>query len=80
MSEGLWSAMFSEDWSLGQLRNSAPFQRALRTRAGCCVSHVLQTLTDLDPRATVLPVDGVGAFDLVSRKRYDARVDGHGRW
>ena len=32
---------------------------------GCeCVSHTLQTLLDLDPRATVLSVDGVGAFDL----------------
>ena len=34
---------------------------------GCeCVSRVLQNLTDLDPRATILSVDGVGAFDLVS--------------
>ena len=47
---------------------TAPFQYALRTRAGCeCVAHVLQTLTDLDPNATILPIDGVGAFDLVSR-------------
>ena len=47
---------------------TAPFQYALRTRAGCeCVSHVLQTLTDLDPTATILSLDGVGAFDLVSR-------------
>ena len=47
---------------------TAPFQYALRTRAGCeCVAHVLQTLTDLDPNATILSIDGVGAFDLVSR-------------
>ena len=32
-----------------------------------CVAHVIQTLTDLDPAATVLSVDGVGAFDLISR-------------
>ena len=31
------------------------------------MSHVLQEMTDLDPLATVLSVDGVGAFDLVSR-------------
>ena len=32
---------------------TAPFQHALRTRAGTeCVSHVMQTLTDLDPRTT----------------------------
>ena len=58
---------------------TAPFQYALRTRAGCeCVSRVLQTLTDLDPSATILSVDGVGALDLVSQCNV-ARVDGHGR-
>ena len=47
---------------------TAPFQFALKTRAGSeCVSHILQTLTDLDARATILSVDGVGAFDLISR-------------
>ena len=48
---------------------TAPFQYALSTRAGCeCVSHALQTLTDLDESATILSVDGVGAFDLISRR------------
>ena len=43
------------------------FQYALRTRAGTeCVSHIMQTVTDLDPRDTILSVD-VGAFDLISR-------------
>ena len=47
---------------------TAPFQYALRTRAGTeCVSHIMQSLTDLDPRTTILSVDGVGAFDLISR-------------
>ena len=37
-------------------------------RAGSeCVAHILQHVTDLDPRATIVSVDGVGAFDLVSR-------------
>ena len=46
---------------------TAPFQYALRTRAGTeCVSHI-RSLTDLDPRTTILSVDGVGAFDLISR-------------
>ena len=31
------------------------------------MSHVLQTLTDLDPTATILSLDGVGAFDPISR-------------
>ena len=54
--------------ALSAEKATAPFQYALRTRAGCeCVSHVLQTLTDLDPSATILSIDGVGAFDLVSR-------------
>ena len=47
---------------------TVPFQYALKTKAGCeCVAHVLQTLTDTDPEATVLSIDGVGAYDLISR-------------
>ena len=47
---------------------TAPFQYALKTKAGCeCVAHVLQTLTDTDPDATVMSIDGVGAYDLISR-------------
>ena len=47
---------------------TAPFQNALTTRARVeCVAHVIQTLTDLDHKATVLSVDGVGVFDLISR-------------
>ena len=47
---------------------TAPFQYVLTTRAGVeCVAHVIQFLTDLDQQATVLSVDGVGAFDLISR-------------
>ena len=42
---------------------TAPFQHVLKTES---VSHVLQTLTDLDVRTTILSVDGVGAFDLIS--------------
>ena len=35
---------------------TAPFQFALKTRAGCeCVAHVLQTLTDLDPTQRSCP-------------------------
>ena len=47
---------------------TAPFQYALSTKAGCeCVAHVLQTLTDLSPEVTVTSIDGVGAYDLISR-------------
>ena len=47
---------------------TAPFQYALSTKAGCeCVAHILQCATDVDPEATVISVDGVGAYDLISR-------------
>ena len=46
-----------------------PFQYALSTRAGCeSIAHVVQVMTDRDPNCTVLSIDGVGAFDLVSRR------------
>ena len=47
---------------------TAPFQYALKTRAGCeCVAHIFHSLTEVDPSTTVISVDGVGAFDSVSR-------------
>ena len=47
----------------------SPFQFALPTRAGTeCVAHVLRTATELDPRRTVVSVDGIGAYDLMRRK------------
>ena len=46
----------------------SPFQHALTTRSGCeCVAHAVPALTDVDGRATILSIDGIGAFDLVSR-------------
>ena len=48
---------------------TAPFQYALSTRAGCeCIAHALQALSDLNPATTITSIDGVGAFDLISRK------------
>ena len=48
-------------------RVTAPFQYALSTKAGCeCVAHALQGLTDLDPEATVLSIDGISAYDFIS--------------
>ena len=49
-------------------RATSPFQCALSTRAGCeCIAHALQALTEVNPDATILLVDGIWAFDLVSR-------------
>ena len=46
----------------------APFQYAFTTKSDAeCIAHALQTLTDLDDRATVRSIDGTGVFDLVSR-------------
>ena len=37
---------------------TAPFQYVCSMRAGCeCIAHVLQVITDLDPRATVTSID-----------------------
>ena len=45
-----------------------PFQYALSTRAGKeCVTHMVQALTSGDREATILSIDGIGAFDLISR-------------
>ena len=47
---------------------TSPFQHALATKSGReCVAHAIQSLTDLDSRATVLSIDGINAFDLISR-------------
>ena len=48
--------------------STAPFQYALSTRVGCeCVAHIVQAITSSDESATVVSVDGIGAFDLISR-------------
>ena len=53
---------------------TSPFQYALTTKSGGeCVAHAIQALTDLDSRATVLSIDGISAFDLISRA---AMLDG----
>ena len=53
---------------------TAPYQYALSTRAGCeCIAHSLQGLCEMDPTCTVLSIDGIGAFDQISRA---AMLDG----
>ena len=45
-------------------RATAPIQHALSTRAGCeCIAHALP-LTD---QSTIISVDGIGAYDTISR-------------
>ena len=46
----------------------APFQFALSTRAGMdCVGHAIRAMTDQNPQATVLSIDGIGVYDHVLR-------------
>ena len=46
----------------------SPFQYALATKAGCeSVAHISQSLTYQDERATIVSIDGVVAYDLISR-------------
>ena len=48
---------------------TAPYQYALSTRARTeCVAHALQVLTEMDPMTTIVSIDGVGAYDSISRK------------
>ena len=49
-------------------KTCASFQFALSTRAGTdCVAHAVRATPDLDPHMTVLPIDGIGAYDHVYR-------------
>ena len=53
----------------------APFQYALSTRAGTdCVGHLLRAATDANLNATILTVDGIGAYDHVLRSAMLGRL------
>ena len=48
---------------------TSPFQYALSTRAGCeCVAHTLQALCEINPKTTIVSVEGISASDVVSRR------------
>ena len=48
---------------------TAPFQHVLSTRARCeCVVRILQSIIDKDFDVIVVSIDGVGVYDLISRK------------
>ena len=63
---------FAEDFE----QECPPFQYALSTRAGTdCVGHLLRAVTDASPSATVLSVDGIGAYDHVLRAAMLGRLE-----
>ena len=48
---------------------TAPHQQAMSTRVGKeCLAHVLKEFTETDPQATIVSIDGVVAYDSISRK------------
>ena len=54
--------------------------RAYSARAGTvCVGHLLRAATDVSPSATVLSVDGIGAYDHVLRVVMLGRLERHVR-
>ena len=54
----------------------SPFQFALSTKSGCeCVAHCIQALCETDPQLTFTSVDGVSAFDLISRRAMMAGLE-----
>ena len=58
---------FAKQLSTAVERSTSPHQNAVTTRAGCeCVAHVLQSLIEVDPLATVTSIDGTSIFDLIS--------------
>ena len=60
---------FAQQLRLAVGQHTSPFQFALSTKSGCeRVAHIAQAMTDLDPTTTLLSVDGIGAFDLISRE------------
>ena len=54
----------------------APFQFALSTRAGTdCVGHAIRAMAYANPECTVLPIDGVGAYDHVLRSSFLTKLN-----
>ena len=68
MIRRLVARTMSQQLSKAVERATSPFQYALTTPSGGeCIAHALQAITDLDDRPTVHSIDGIGAFDLISR-------------
>ena len=67
-SFGVWSRTIAKQFSKQGEAATAPFHFALSTRTGCeCVTHLIRGATDVNDRTTIVSVDGIGAFDSISR-------------
>ena len=68
-SDGGVKGIVAGDIVRRHVARTAPYHYALRTRACTeCPAHALQAMTNLDEEATVLSIDGVGAFNTMSRE------------
>ena len=64
-----------DDWWREPSRSSLPrelatahFQCGCSTKAGCdCDAHIVEAFTNQDANAKVVTIDGLGAFDLISK-------------
>ena len=56
------------------------FQYVLTIRCRCeCIVHAVQVLIDADLESSVLSIDGIGAFDLISRASMLTALQGRTR-
>jgi hypothetical protein len=62
-------------FSVAFLERTAPYQFALQTKAGTdALAHAIRALTDFDPEAVVVSLDGIGAFDHVKRTAFFSKL------
>ena len=70
----------AQQLGLGVKSATSPHQYALSTPVGCeCIAHVLQGLCDVNLLTTITSIDGVSAYDFISRRAMLSglsRVDG----
>ena len=58
----------AQQYAAELVRATAPYQFALSTRAGTdCAATLLRTSAEIDPHGVVISLDGIGAYDHVSR-------------
>ena len=64
LSREPWRSSLVQRLNVPRARFSTPCQR----ERAQCIAHAIQAPTDLDHTATVVSIDGIGAFDVVSRQ------------
>ena len=58
------------------LKATSPYQFALQTKAGVeALAHILRVLSESDEEIVVLSLDGIGAFDHVTRATFMRKLE-----